>query len=213
MIPILDLKAGSELEKAQDLVEHLGTIGFVYLKNHGISESKLEACRKAANGFFAYDKTFKESFKNNYTLDNPTLKYIGYKGFETEKLNPRRKACDMRESIIYDWHDIAFNVWPDEASKEATVPLMDEMGPLAARILKMIGVGLKLENPDLFYEAHTTFHHPIPAGSDSTTSFRINRYPKVDAAELKEDQVLCGEHADYGTITFLFQDHVKGLEV
>ena len=30
---------------------------------------------------------------------------------------------------------------------------------------------------------------------------------------LKEDQVLCGEHADIGAITLLIQDHVGGLEV
>ena len=208
MIPILDLEAGSEIERAKDLVEYLGTVGFVYLKGHGISESKLVACRQAANGFFTSDKAFKESFIN----DHP-VKYIGYKGFETERLNPRQKAYDMREAMVYDWHKIATNAWPDEPSKVSTVSLMEEMRPLAARILKMIGVGLKLDNPDLFYEAHTSFHAPAPSGTDSTTSLRINRYPKICPEELKEDQVLCGEHADYGTITFLVQDHVNGLEV
>ena len=32
-------------------------------------------------------------------------------------------------------------------------------------------------------------------------------------AELKADQVRCGEHSDYGSITLLFQDGVGGLEV
>lgn len=32
-------------------------------------------------------------------------------------------------------------------------------------------------------------------------------------AEIKEGQVRCGEHSDYGTLTLLFQDLVGGLEV
>lgn len=32
-------------------------------------------------------------------------------------------------------------------------------------------------------------------------------------SEIKEGQVRCGEHSDYGTLTLLFQDLVGGLEV
>lgn len=32
-------------------------------------------------------------------------------------------------------------------------------------------------------------------------------------AEIKEGQVRCGEHSDYGTLTLLFQDLIGGLEV
>ena len=31
--------------------------------------------------------------------------------------------------------------------------------------------------------------------------------------EIKEGQVRCGEHSDYGTLTLLFQDLIGGLEV
>ena len=90
---------------------------------------------------------------------------------------------------------------------------MKEMGQLAARILKMIGSGLDLDDPDMFYKTHTSFHTTVPAGSKSLTSFRVNRYPKLNASQFKNDQVLCGEHADFGTLTLLIQDHVRGLEV
>lgn len=32
-------------------------------------------------------------------------------------------------------------------------------------------------------------------------------------ADLKEGQIQCGEHSDYGTITLLFQDNTGGLQV
>ena len=32
-------------------------------------------------------------------------------------------------------------------------------------------------------------------------------------SDLKVEQVRCGEHSDYGSITLLFQDNVGGLEV
>jgi hypothetical protein len=33
------------------------------------------------------------------------------------------------------------------------------------------------------------------------------------STEIKEGQVRCGEHSDYGTLTLLFQDLIGGLEV
>ena len=208
MIPILDLMNGSESEISKELVHSLASVGFVYLKNHGIPDRMFDDCMNASKGFFAQDLAFKESFR-----DFDDYKYVGYKGFESERLNPQRKAFDMHEAMLYDWHDIPSNPWPDQESESTTVALMEEMGMLAARVLKMIGVGLDLKNPDMFYETHTSFHPKIPEGSKSLTSFKVNRYPKVDASQLKEDQVLCGEHADFGTLTLLKQDHVGGLEV
>ena len=208
MIPVLDLESGSERGRSKDLVEYLGTTGFVYLKNHGIPDSMIDSCRNAAKGFFAQNLDFKESF-----CIHDDYKYIGYKGFEKERLNPKQKEFDMREAVNYDAHDFPSNIWPDKPSEASTVPLMGELGALAGRILKMIGAGLNLNNPDLFYETHDFFKVNKPPSSKSMTVFRINHYPKLNANQLKEDQVLCGEHADFGTITLLIQDHVPGLEV
>jgi isopenicillin N synthase-like dioxygenase len=40
-------------------------------------------------------------------------------------------------------------------------------------------------------------------------------YPHIVVlfVEIKEGQVRCGEHSDYGTLTLLFQDTSGGLEV
>ena len=74
----------------------------------------------------------------------------------------------------------------------------------------MIGAGLELKDPDLLLKAHSAY---CPRGGKSFATLRVNHYPELAEGELKEDQVLCGEHADYGSVTFLIQDHVGGLEV
>ena len=59
MIPVLDLDNGSEIERSQDLVQYLETVGFVYLKNHGIPEPMFEGCRNAARAFLPRNETSK----------------------------------------------------------------------------------------------------------------------------------------------------------
>ena len=42
---------------------------------------------------------------------------------------------------------------------------------------------------------------------------RTMRYVNYIFLLVKTDQVRCGEHSDYGSITLLFQDNIGGLEV
>ena len=200
MIPVLDLEEGSETSRCKALVSYLSTVGFVYLKNHGIPKETIESCHQAAHRFFGHDLDFKEAHNSN-----DPYKYVGYKGFESEKLNPKRKQKDMRESIIYDGHHISSNQWPDANSEGQTVPLIKDLLRLAGLILQMIGAGLELENPSIFWDTHTSVHSEVPSDSKSLTSFRINHYPELQPNQLKKDQVLCGEHADCGTLTFFLQ--------
>ena len=208
MIPVLNLKDGDDVEDCKALVSYLSTIGFVYLKNHGIAEDKIQACRTEAKTFFARDEDYKRSFYSELTD-----KYVGYKPHESERLNQDRKEFDMREAILFDAIDVASNEWPSDSFKDATTPLMKELGALAARLLVMIGVGMELKNPKIFAEAHTAFDETNSQDVAAFSAFRINQYPAIEEGQLKGDQVLCGEHADFGTITLLIQDHVPGLEV
>ena len=50
------------------------------------------------------------------------------------------------------------------------------------------------------------------SSATNATTFRILRYPAI-THKLKEGQLRCGKHTDYGSITLLFQDNVGGLEV
>lgn len=46
------------------------------------------------------------------------------------------------------------------------------------------------------------------------TALRLNYYPKIKGnIEVKQNQIRCGEHTDYGGVSILFQDDCGGLEV
>lgn len=51
-----------------------------------------------------------------------------------------------------------------------------------------------------------------PAARGNGTTLRSLYYPPVDSRRSKGDQLRCGEHSDYGSITLLFQDS-EGLQV
>lgn len=64
------------------------------------------------------------------------------------------------------------------------------------------------QDPHFFVKAHSK----IGEGQGmNCTTVRLLHYPPV--TELKPNQVRCGEHTDYGSITLLFQDESGGLEV
>ena len=49
-------------------------------------------------------------------------------------------------------------------------------------------------------------------GSGNASKIRSLFYPPIPE-QVPAGAIRCGEHSDYGTITFLFQDHLGGLEV
>ena len=56
--------------------------------------------------------------------------------------------------------------------------------------------------------------HGAIGTSENATALRLLYYPPLpDESTIKSEQVRCGEHSDYGSVTLLFQDSVGGLEV
>ncbi|XP_014340757.1 uncharacterized protein SI:DKEY-10O6.2 [Latimeria chalumnae] len=49
--------------------------------------------------------------------------------------------------------------------------------------------------------------------SNNGTTLRTLYYSPVDVSSVKEQQIRCGEHSDFGSFTLLFQDTSGGLEV
>ena len=59
----------------------------------------------------------------------------------------------------------------------------------------------------------TQVHGSIGTAGNAT-ALRLLYYPPIpEESNIKPEQVRCGEHSDYGSITLLFQDSVGGLEV
>ena len=54
-------------------------------------------------------------------------------------------------------------------------------------------------------EEYLVSRHSRVLGRDNWSKIRSLFYPPVEASQVKPGVVRCGEHSDYGTITFLFQ--------
>ncbi|KAJ8031598.1 2-oxoglutarate-dependent dioxygenase htyE [Holothuria leucospilota] len=130
------------------------------------------------------------------------------------RLNPHRANKDLKEAFNYVPHEVEqineeLKKVPEVADMmEALHPFFDHGRALHQRVLEIMARGLKLDDPYFFVKRHQYFGYPKGAAT-----VRSLFYPAFKIGEVKNDQVRCGEHSDYGGITLLFQDKKGGLEV
>ncbi|XP_070532487.1 uncharacterized protein [Ptychodera flava] len=132
----------------------------------------------------------------------------GYVECEQEKLNPERPG-DLKECFNYGPRE-AKGKMPDAELPEfahCAVNFYDQCNRLSNRVLEVMARGLNLEDPYIFVKAHAGI-----GGPDNESAIRFLYYPPVPE-NVEVDQIRCGEHSDYGSITLLFQDNQGGLEV
>jgi len=191
---------------AEDIYTAFSTIGFVYLKNHGISDTEISDVRKAGDEFF----TLPADVKRKYTRASDGSNF-GWVSLERESLNPSRPG-DLKEAFnVCELHDET-RKWPDQEAPEfklGVTTFFKRCTNLANRILDVIGIGLDLKDPRWLSQVHGGI-----GNLDNATALRLLYYPPLpEKSDVKPGQVRCGEHSDYGSITLLFQDDVGGLEV
>ncbi|XP_078359493.1 uncharacterized protein LOC144643969 [Oculina patagonica] len=218
-IPVVDFSAMSlehnnPLSKNADDVKKLAdqvyqafsTIGFVYLKNHGIPQEIIDST------FETFDKFFNLSLdvKQKYSKETGTTK-TGWDELERESTNIQRPG-DLKESfdvsILDDDDDFE---WPNAEVpnfQDTVKTVFKYITDLGSRMLSVMAISLNME-PD-------TFEYAFEKSGSSVggASLRYNYYPMIpDISKVKPGQIRCGEHTDYAGITLLIQDDVGGLEV
>ncbi|XP_078356702.1 uncharacterized protein LOC144641550 [Oculina patagonica] len=217
-IPVVDFSAMSLKNKhalnendeaikdlADQIYQAFSTIGFVYLKNHGIPQEVIDS------GFEVYDKFFSLSadVKKKYAKkDGKTPN--GWDELERESTNPDRPG-DLKESFdVGAVDDENFN-WPNAEVPDfqsSVSSIYKHLADLGLRVLSLMAVGLDLK-PDSFAYAYDK-RGTLLGG----TQLRCNYYPMItDISKVKPGQIRCGEHTDYGGIALLIQDNAGGLEV
>ncbi|KAL2093912.1 hypothetical protein ACEWY4_011224 [Coilia grayii] len=178
-------------------------VGFVYLKNTGITQHEVDEVMKISKEFFDLPAEMKLPLSRS-TYNDPNH---GWVSLERERLNPQRPG-DLKE---------AFNTrllqpdikWPENVPgfREKQVSFFMRCKDLSLKVLKLMGRSLGLD-PDVFVSAHKYI------GTDKNgTTLRTLYYPPVQSDHAKEGQLRCGEHSDYGSITLVFQSPEGGLEV
>eukprot|EP00058_Branchiostoma_floridae_P020243 XP_002605733.1 hypothetical protein BRAFLDRAFT_121863 [Branchiostoma floridae] len=216
-IPVVDFSAYSldnknvnevELQALTDELMHaFTTVGFVYLKNTGISSSKVCDTFDVADKFYLQPETVKEKYSR--PLDK-TAERHGWMALERENLSliGQRRPNDLKECFNVMPPLSEGQTWPAEVPEFEPVMMdfFNSCHELAMRLLEIIGRGLAIKDVDSFLGKFKN----VGKGGNGT-NLRSLRYPPVPEV-VKENQVRCGEHTDFGCLSLLFQDN-PGLEV
>jgi isopenicillin N synthase-like dioxygenase len=219
-IPVLDLGpylAGEPAARerlARALGEACETIGFFFVRNHGIPQSLI-------------DRAFAECERfHGLPLDRKMAvaaqgKIVGYLplGGQTQRTSihgksthPDRSASFyIRQEFPADHpHRLARrpwvfdNRWPADLPgfRETTLAYFDAMAALGDRLLELQSTALGL--PPGHLTAHEVFRPP-------TYNLRLLHYPPRDPAA--DGQFGIGPHTDYSYCTILAQAKLPGLEI
>ncbi|KAK6169472.1 hypothetical protein SNE40_020521 [Patella caerulea] len=214
-IPLIDFQHyGLQVENTQtvsdedlkqlgeEIHEAFRTIGFCYIKNHGIPQEMIDKMFKISKEFFDFPVDIKSKFERPVNSDH------GWISTGREKINANRPG-DYKEA--FNCVPPADGVWPDAdlpQMKKIFLEFFEICKKMAFRILEVLGVGLKLEDPHFLRQCHQDI------GNKNQTTLRSLMYPPLPTdGSILPGQTRCGEHSDYGTVTMLFQDDIGGLEV
>jgi len=213
-IPSLDLAdflSGDPARKQKfvaDLGEAYNTIGFIALRNHGLSDELSEKLYATVKKFFALPDEVKQKY------ENPELAgqrgYIG-KGKEHAK---GRNTGDLKEFYhvgqeVEDNDPIKEeypeNIWPEEVPefKETALAAYKALEKAGKEILRALALYLGLE--ESYFDAKV--HH------GNSILRPIHYFPIEDPDSVPADAVRAAEHGDINLITLLMGASADGLQV
>lgn len=213
-IPSLDLKdfQSNDNEKRAQFIQKLGdafnNIGFVAVKNHGLSDELTQKLYQVFQKFFALPEEIKRKY------DIPGLHgQRGYTGKGKEHAKGRNTG-DLKEfyhvgQIVEDDDPVKKeypdNIWPEELSEMEAVAseAFKTLESTGRQMLRAIALYLGLEEG--YFEAKVHNGNSILRA--------IHYYPIENPDAIPEDAVRAAEHGDINLITLLMGASAEGLQV
>lgn len=213
-IPSLDLndfRSKDPIRKKQ-FVEELGNayneIGFVAIRNHGLSDAESEELYVAIKKFFALP----DEVKNIYDIEG-LAGQRGYTGKGKEQAKGHNTG-DLKEFIHIgqelspmdpDFVLYPPNVWPEEVPelKEIGNQVFHKLENCGKEMLKAIALYLNLDE--------TYFDDKVQNGNSILRA--IHYFPIEDPDSVPADAVRAAEHGDINLITLLMGASADGLQV
>lgn len=216
-IPSLDLADfthGSKEQKAA-FVKKLGdayqNIGFVAIKNHGLSPNLQERLYSSIKDFFGLADANKSAY------EHPEIGYQrGYTGKGKEHAKGRNTG-DLKE-FFHVGQELSFipesdpikkeypaNVWPEEVSdfEAASIEAYQTLEKAGKAMLQAIAIHLGL--PEDYFEDKVAYGNSILR--------QIHYFPIENPEDVPEDAVRAAEHGDINLITLLMGASADGLQV
>jgi isopenicillin N synthase-like dioxygenase len=228
-IPIIDMSdiysddIADRKAVADKVREAATTIGFFYMKNHGIKESTIASALESSKQFFHQPQVIKQR------VNQANSKHFnGWNGPDSHRANPV-ESVDYRESFgmrydprydplvddvdaipqeIQDGFRAEEYCWTETSNlpqfKENVLNYWRECLFLARRLVRIFALALEL--PEDYFDKMTS--HPDAA-------IALNYYPTIPESALKkgEEAVSIGSHTDLQFFTMLWQDLNGGLQV
>ncbi len=192
-------------------------VGFIQILGHGIAPELIGGLGRAMDDFFALPPEVKNRWRR------PAWENRGYTPPKSEALalsagvqsesrmkdffeafNVGSSASEHRGVALME-HHYAENTWPDVAGFRAGVDAWRaEAGRVARTMVTIFEDALGLSRGTIAGLAT----HPIEV-------LRMNHYalPEGTRVDVDEDLIGMGEHTDFGIVTVLWADKVKGLQV
>jgi isopenicillin N synthase-like dioxygenase len=212
-IPSLDLNnfitedKERKLNFVQELGEAYNNIGFIAIKNHGLSDELTKSLYSTIKQFFALPEEIKLKYAKP-ELHNQRG-YIA-KGKEHAK---GRNVGDLKEfyhvgqehAIGGDSDNYPPNIWPEEIPEFKSICLeaYQTLEQTAKHILRAIALYLGLDE--------NFFDKKIEGGNSILRP--IHYYPIENSEDIPEDAVRAAEHGDINLITLLMGASADGLQV
>ncbi|XP_076466450.1 uncharacterized protein LOC143297826 [Babylonia areolata] len=190
-----------EVKKIARIVhDAISEYGFCFFTNHRVPENVLDRAFSTSKQFYELDVKVKEKYARGH------LDCHGWSGLEKEMLLNDRKIGDMKESFNFT-PGAPTVMMPNEVPDliQSYDDMFHSFQELSLRVFDLIGIALELEDPTLLSKTHK-----LIGQKGNHTTMRSLYYPPYP---LKEGQLHCGEHHDYGSISLLFMDDVGGLQI
>lgn len=216
-IPIIDFAPflhgtrADKLSVAGQVRDACETIGFLYLHNHGVPESKIAATLAAARHFFALPDSVRMD-PDILTTPTRTRGYmrLGSRHYAGTGAPDLMEAFKVQQQLPPDDPDIVaggrgqeLNLWPkgEDAFRGTVLDYFDEMTRLSHGLLRAFALALELDEEYFL----ASFRKP-------QTQLSLLHYPPQPPAA-PEDEYGIRPHADATAFTILYQDEVGGLQV
>ncbi|XP_043718470.1 2-oxoglutarate-Fe(II) type oxidoreductase hxnY-like isoform X1 [Telopea speciosissima] len=204
-LPIIDLSSTDRLSTATTIRRACVDFGFFYLANHGVEEEFLKRVFEESKMLFSLplEQKMKLARKENR----------GYSPFYAEKLDTSLNSRgDLKESFhigpIEGTTTLTnLNQWPSEEALPSWKLTMESYYQTVLNagksLVSLIALALNLE--ENFFEKLGALDAPMPF-------VRLLHYPG-ELAVSNEETYGASAHSDYGMITLLATDGVRGLQI
>ncbi len=219
-IPVIDLGPCREggatewQETARAMDEACRTIGFYFVRNHGVAQSLIDRVFEECARFHSLPLEQKLAVR-------ATGKIVGYLplGGQTQRTSVHgQSVAPDRSASMYIRQEFAAghpdrianrpwvfdNRWPDDLPgfREGVLDYFSAMAALGEQLLRLQAMALGYSAD--YFVTHDAFNPP-------TYNLRLLHYPPRDPA--LDGQFGIGPHTDYSYTTILAQSNLPGLEI